>query len=318
MNPDEYAAGAALISAQVSRYVQQFAKLFALPALTLVEWLRLLELVFPEIQRQRGESAVLARRFYDSQRELHYPELPRNDRLLEGTNFENFVKSMEPARRRMSQADSQSDAVTHMTLQALREVENAGRRQIISAVEEDPGLDVLAEAVGHEDLVAADKAEGPKILRGWARVATGRETCAWCLMLISRGPTYLGSDTAGLDIDSSEAEDEFRKAGADLQSFFDFADDFMEEWHPGCDCKVVPVYKAQDWPGRAEYKRAEDAWIQASKDAKAYREEHPDRVHLAGENKGKPFTLNEDTINALRRRLSSGDISMSEFSALAA
>lgn len=318
MTPEEYAAQAALISSQVGRYVQVFAKMFTLPALTVVEWLRLLELVFPEIQRQRGESAALARRFYDSQRELHYPELPRNDRLLEGTNFENFVKSMEPARQRMSQAGSQSDAVTHMTLQALREVENAGRRQIISAVEDDPGLDALAQAVGHKDIVAIEKAQGPRILRGWARVATGRETCAWCLMLISRGPTYLGADTAGLDLDNAEVEAEFHKAGADLQSFFDFTAGFMKEWHAGCDCKVVPVYKAQDWPGRAAHKRAEDAWIQASKDARAYREAHPDRVHLAGENKGKPFTLNEDTINALRRLLNSGDISMSEFAALAA
>lgn len=47
----------------------------------------------------------------------------------------------------------------------------------------------------------------------WARVPTGFETCAWCLMLASRGFDYLSSDTA--------------RAGN----------------HNGCDCMVVPGKK---------------------------------------------------------------------------
>src|SRR5690606_13190849 len=124
------------------------------------------------------------RRFYDSQRAQHHPDLPRNDRPLEGTTFEKFVENMDPARERMQQADTRGDALTHLTLRAVREVENAGRQQIIHAVENDPE---------------------PRVLRGWARVATGRETCAWCLMLISRGPTYVRAETAGLDLDTEHA-----------------------------------------------------------------------------------------------------------------
>lgn len=53
----------------------------------------------------------------------------------------------------------------------------------------------------------------------WARVPTGSETCAWCLMLASRGFDYLSSDTA--------------RAGN----------------HNGCDCMVVPGKKGTDIEG---------------------------------------------------------------------
>lgn len=291
MTPEEYAAQQALISAAVARFVVSFGQFFTGPALTLAGWLRLLELLFPEVVRRREQSAALAREFYDSQRELFYPDLPRNDRPLEGTTFETFVENMEPARERMSRADAREDAVAAVALRVVREVENAGRQQIIHAVDNDPET---------------------RIVKGWARVATGRETCAWCLMLISRGPVYLGADRAGLDLDDTSAA-EMIAAGEDVS-------EFMEQWHDGCDCKVVPVFDRQNWPGKDAADRAEQLWIDATRAAREYREENPSppRVHTHGKKKGEPFTLNEDVINALRRRLENGDISMSEFAAFAA
>ena len=59
--------------------------------------------------------------------------------------------------------------------------------------------------------VGRDKAKGVR----FARVTTGRETCAFCLMLASRGAVYHTRKTAG-----------------DFKSF-----------HRGCDCKVVPGFE---------------------------------------------------------------------------
>lgn len=292
MNPEEYAAQQAVISAAVARYVQSFSQFFAAPVITLAEWLRLLDLLFPEIQRRRDESAALGRRFYDAQRAIHYPDLPRNERPLEGTTFDVFVRNMEPARRRMSQADTPKDAVTEFALRAVREVENAGRQQIIHAVDNDP-----------------------QTLRGWARVATGRETCAWCLMLISRGPTYVLPETAGIDLDEDHALELFQKN--DLDTYFEDISEHMEQWHTGCDCKVIPVFKAQEnWFGKQAADRALELWNDATREAIALEDEG--LVHRAGKKKGQPFTRNELAINALRRRLDRGEINATEYAALAA
>ncbi|AVJ49480.1 capsid maturation protease [Mycobacterium phage Corvo] len=293
MSPEEYAAAQLLISAAVVRHVRNVAGFFAQPALTMFDWLRLLDLLFPEIQRRRTEASVLARRFYDSQRAQHHPDLPRNDRPLEGTTFEKFVENMDPARERMQQADTRGDALTHLTLRAVREVENAGRQQIIHAVENDPE---------------------PRVLRGWARVATGRETCAWCLMLISRGPTYVRAETAGLDLDTEHALELFESK--DLETYFADISGEIKQWHPGCDCKVIPVFRNEDWFGKEAADRALDLWGEATKEAIALEDEG--LVHKSGKNKGQPFTRNELAINALRRRLERGEISAQQYAALAA
>lgn len=293
MNPEEYAAAQLLISAAVVRHVRNVAGFFAQPALTMFDWLRLLDLLFPEIQRRRTEASVLARGFYDSQRAQHHPDLPRNDRPLEGTTFEKFVENMDPARERMQQADTRGDALTHLTLRAVREVENAGRQQIIHAVENDPE---------------------PRVLRGWARVATGRETCAWCLMLISRGPTYVRAETAGLDLDTEHALELFENK--DLETYFADISGEIKQWHPGCDCKVIPVFRNEDWFGKEAADRALDLWGEATKEAIALEDEG--LVHKSGKNKGQPFTRNELAINALRRRLERGEISAQQYAALAA
>ena len=145
MTPEEYQAQQLAISAAVATYIQQFSVFVQAPALTVKEWIQLLLLIFPEIERRRTESAVLARRFYDSVREYHHPQLPRNDRLIETYNFEWFVQDMEEVRRRVSQADAQNDAIAAMALRAIRAVENGGRHQIISAVENDEAVADLVE-----------------------------------------------------------------------------------------------------------------------------------------------------------------------------
>lgn len=279
MTPEVYAARQAVIAAALAAYVAQFAKLFQAPTLGATQWLQMLQLLFPEVARQRRNSAELARMFYDAQRaENGYT---RHDVLLDDYTFESFVRSMEPARRAMSIESAPENAVGAVARSAVREAENGGRRQIIRAVETD---------------------RTPKIVKGWARVATGRETCAWCLMLVSRGPVYMGADTAGLDLDDTSAQ-QMIAAGEDIS-------EHMDEWHPGCDCKVVPVFNKARWPGKEAADRALELWIEADKEAAKEWAEMSDSDKAA-------TTYNNRVINALRRRIYRGEIDPSEWSGIA-
>lgn len=306
MNADEYAAQQALISAATVRYTLTFGNLFARPALGVQEWLALLEFLYPQILWHRDQAATLAREFYDSQRAIHHPNLPRNDRYLESYDFQRFVQDMEPARKRMSQFESPQDAVGQVAAQAVRAVENAGRQQIIHAVQGDEPLKRVQEASTEKQVV-----------RGWARVATGRETCSWCLMLVSRGPVYLGADNAGLDLADAAVANLWHQSGGDLKRFLAGTEGHMEQWHPNCDCKVVPVFKLEDWPGKAEADRALKLWNEATRQAIEEEQDDPDRTHNAGQSAGQKFTRNERALNALRRALADGQIDPADYAAAA-
>ncbi|AEJ94500.1 capsid maturation protease [Mycobacterium phage Achebe] len=286
MNAEEYAARQAVVSAAVANYILQLGKLFQAPRLSLRDWLSFLEVLYPEVYQKRLEAAELARQFHDSERRRHGRAF--QPRFLVEYDFKEFVLDMEPARELMQREMAPPSALGDVALRAVRSVENAGRKQIIRAVEDDSETGTV---------------------KGWARVATGRETCAWCLMLISRGPVYSSAENAGLDLDDESAAQLFRDSGGDLKKLAAYVDEneLMKEWHTGCDCKVVPVYNRASWPGRDAYKRAEKWWIEATKEAR--------RLIDSGE--ARSDNLNKEAQNALRRRLERGDLSMTRF-ALAA
>lgn len=334
MNPEEYAAQQAIISQQAVSQALQLGSLVTQPAMSVRDWVSLLRTLYPNVEILRDRSASLARQFYDSSRHLAYPSLPRNDRPLEGTHWEEFVHNMEPARVKMSQENAPSHALGTFAMRTVREVENAGRQQLIHAVEDDPILDEIHsslatqetpsdaasrlkdEEVGGRPLQvvktpqeqAQGQQGGVENIRGWARVATGKETCAWCLMLVSRGPVYRSAENAGLDLDELNALN-LIAAGEDVSGA-------MQQWHDGCDCKVIPVFKQTAWVGEQAQKRAEELWNEATEYAIADEESNPDRVYTSGRNKGNVVSRNQRAINALRRRLNAGDISPQEFAGL--
>ncbi|QBP31039.1 capsid maturation protease [Mycobacterium phage Refuge] len=285
MTPEQYATAQYAITAGLAAYVQRFASLFTGPVLSSADWIKLLATLFPEVERRYSESAALGRDFYDSQRERHHPGLDRNERLQSSLKFEWFVQNMQPARRGMSQADSPNAAVTRLALSVVREVEMAGRRQIIGAVKNDP----------------------ERIVQGWARVATGRETCAWCLMLISRGPEYTSARDAGINLDNQTVLDLWDEAGWDYEKFREETKDEVEQWHAGCDCLAFPVFNRENWPGLTAQKEALKLWIDAGKEASK----------LIDSGEARSDNMNRETINALRRRLDRGEITIPSY-ALAA
>lgn len=69
---------------------------------------------------------------------------------------------------------------------------------------------------------------------GYARVLTGRENCAFCAMLASRGPVYKESTV----VDKARGG----------------------KYHDGCDCVQVLVVKGKPWVGEREYEKLENLW----------------------------------------------------------
>lgn len=342
MTPEEYAASQYLITAGVAAYVQRVASFFRIPALGPREWLDFLRLLFPEVQKRYTQSAELGRTFYDAQRKKHHPDVVRNDVPLSELKFEWFVQNMEPTRLGMSQPDTTQIAVTKVALSAVREVEMAGRRQVIGAVKDDPFLEEKLDALygeDEEDFFEEDndddevesevvekvrkkkkaKVDIGRPVIGWARVATGRETCAWCLMLISRGAelnhkgnfAYAEAVTGGINLDDETALDFFKDAGGDpvkfLKKLRKDSKENVERWHVGCDCVAVPVFDLDDWPGMDQARDALQLWIDAAGVAE----------DLIESGKSRTKNRSTETLNALRRRLERGDISMSNYAAAA-
>jgi hypothetical protein len=243
MDVEDFAAAQAAITAQFVREAFPAVERLRSARLTYGTWLEFLQYLFPLVLRARQRSSRLARTFYDEQREQHFPDLPRHDQFLGEYELPWLIEAMEPSRVEYSRPGASDYAVTQVLGRAMKEVENGGRRQILRAVDED-------------------KPEGRRVR--YARVATGRETCGFCWMLVSRGPVYESRESAG----------EGRK------------------FHALCDCRVVPVFDANDWPGREAFKRAEQVWKRVTRGAKN----------------------NQDAMNRFRRAVEAGEVTARDFS----
>lgn len=171
-------------------------------------WRLLLGALFPTVAQARAGSVDLAVRFYAESRAEYatgpapVPQPPRYelaalDRGLTRT-----------ARSRLAEPLTARAAISDTAGMLARHVEQAGRDTVAAVTDLDP------------------------VALGWARVPTGRETCAFCWMLASRGPVYGGTESTGE----------------------------MTDWHDRCDCQVTPVFDAATWDGRARYLAAHQVW----------------------------------------------------------
>lgn len=285
------------IVASLVRLITELFRPFKLPELTDDDWASLMRATYPHVAEARRQSAELAREFYDSQRYDAFGET-RNT-YLANYEFEWFAEAMEPARGVIVDPDAPDAAVAQVALTAAKEVENGWRRTMIRAVQSDPN---------------------PRRVR-WARVATGRETCEFCLTMISRGAVYLSAKSAGLNADETKARELFRLAeqnqGEGSQLAAEEMDALMTRWHVGCDCRVVPVFDEKNWPGREEFLRAQEVWKRYSRLV----EENPELLKPSNGNqhtKGdREWTRNEAIIAAIRRALENGELDMRDYAAAA-
>lgn len=79
---------------------------------------------------------------------------------------------------------------------------------------------------------------------GWARVPSGATTCAWCLMLASRGGVYRTKELAQLGTNG-------------------------KKYHGSCDCQPVLVRGPEDYPDGYDPSGLYDQYQQARKDAES-------------------------------------------------
>ena len=304
-NDTQYSAEQKAAVAAVVSTAAALAAMYGVQLLTLAGWRKLLEALFPLVAQQRTASAMSARRFYDAQRRINFPTVLQHDIELPATTWDGFVQAMEPARRevvkqvRMSAAKGDPvvpDKIARpVVLQTAKVVQDAGRDTIVKAAETDQIPDVvdnlereLKDAVRIEKRAAwggntydvevpdkptrkdldTDYAKAATKIVGWARVATGDETCGWCWMLVSRGPVYTDAASAGLDnpVDDIDALEELgtTNGSQDLKTLQVAARGHMTEWHPGCDCIAVPVFDRNNWAGRDTRLRALEDWKAAS------------------------------------------------------
>ncbi|PPK63515.1 hypothetical protein V5P93_000430 [Actinokineospora auranticolor] len=164
-------------------------------------WSLLLGVLFPVVVQGRRATGELAARFYLDQR----PPLPRPAPPLDPPPYRRDALEhavARTARTRIADQVSTRAAISDTTAAVARHVVQAGRDVIVTAAQTDR-------------------------LR-WARVPTGRETCAFCWLLASRGPVYRSGD--------------------------------MTRWHDRCDCLVMPVSNPDDWEGRATFLAAQRLW----------------------------------------------------------
>ena len=304
-NDTQYSAEQKAAVAAVVSTAAALAAMYGVQLLTLAGWRKLLEALFPLVAQQRTASAMSARRFYDAQRRINFPTVLQHDIELPATTWDGFVQAMEPARRevvkqvRMSAAKGDPvvpDKIARpVVLQTAKVVQDAGRDTIVKAAETDQIPDVvdnlereLKDAVRIEKRAAwggntydvevpdkptrkdldTDYAKAATKIVGWARVATGDETCGWCWMLVYRGPVYTDAASAGLDnpVDDIDALEELgtTNGSQDLKTLQVAARGHMTEWHPGCDCIAVPVFDRDNWVGRDTRLRALEDWEAAS------------------------------------------------------
>lgn len=237
--------------------------------LTQQSWRFVVRGMFPIVDSARRESALLMREFYDSQRLEHVGD---DDYNLDLPSYELawFEEAMKPVFREARVVEFDDGKISEAALRVAKEVENGGRRMALNAV------------------------RGEKRRVGFARVATGRETCAFCLMLVSRGPVYKSELAAGAKKEGAAEILETRNDISDEE-----LDDLMTRWHPGCDCKVVPVFDENNWVGYDDWKRMEKIWADYTKGFY-----------------GARFTKN-DKLNAFRRAIERGEINPAEFAAAA-
>lgn len=147
---------------------------------------------------------------------------------------------------------------------------------LVGLEEFEPTQEQLARDARIREEIGTRRASGgkrPQRAVAWARVLTGADNCAFCVMLASRGPVYSDASEAG-QIRADEVWPD--------------AKGYANSYHDGCDCVAVPVYSSRNWTGREQHARLESLWNDAQEWAES-------------ETGARPS--NRDALNALDRYL---------------
>ena len=103
----------------------------------------------------------------------------------------------------------------------------------------------------------------------WARIPSGKTTCAFCLMLAGRGAVYHTAEKAG---------------------------DLGNKFHAHCDCQIVPIKDPSDWPEHYDPKPLEDLYYQAREAAEEYADGVPSAKAILAEMRKLESPLITDSV----------------------
>ena len=103
----------------------------------------------------------------------------------------------------------------------------------------------------------------------WARIPSGKTTCAFCLMLAGRGAVYHTAEKAG---------------------------DLGNKFHAHCDCQIVPIKDPSDWPEHYDPKPLEDLYYQARGAAEEYADGVPSAKAILAEMRKLESPLITDSV----------------------
>lgn len=172
-----------------------------------------LQLVMPEIVQKYGEvGAAVASDFYEELRTNAKTRKTYRAVMGDAVPLEAVKASTRWAVGPLFQADSDiAQTTSNLSLITDRFVKQYGRNTIYTNTRNDPAR-----------------------VR-YARVPSGSDTCAFCLMLASRGAVYASEDTASND------------------------------YHGACDCVPTPVFSDDDYPENYNPDELYDLYSEASK-----------------------------------------------------
>lgn len=216
MTVEEYRRAQAGITGRLLRQLLPLLQL-APPRPSQRQWRALVAAAYPAVYRARLESYALAARFYAGERArqtgaVEVVDIPRRNYPPEALDTA-WRRTVKPRLDSLDEGDPVPPVmVAEAATVAERHAADAGRQAVIDTARHDP------QALGY------------------ARTPTGDSTCAFCLMLTSRGPVYKSASAALL------------------------RDGTSEPYHDRCDCIAVPVFDRGDWAGRDEYVNAKRVW----------------------------------------------------------
>lgn len=251
MTPKEFSRRQRGIRARLSKQIRRLIFLRGAPA-TAAEREALAMELFPLVQRERVESYRFAQAMLIAEaKRLEVPQIP--SRQMRPYKPDALVKVLERATGvgeqgqrvevRMMDPETRRTSRQRVTVTERNQSDPVVVKQVAERVSRVTVRH--AQQAGRE--LVEDTADAADEKVGWARVLTGAENCAFCALLVSRGPTYSSKNAASVVV-SRRAK---RKVGA--------------EYHDNCDCYPVLVVKGKDWEGREEYERLEKLWIDSTK-----------------------------------------------------
>lgn len=215
---------------------QQFLRGFMSPR----EWSDLMTVSYRVVKPFRDEATELAREFYDDNRAAQQPDKQRHDIFKDDYYPEKwFRQTMLPVFQGIQKHNTPEVAVEEAVARATKVVEDAQRRTLIQGIASDTG----------------------SVVRGFARFDPRPPTCAFCTMMISRGPVYTTAENGGWPFDVKSLEKNI------LNDDPDAVNELMNKWHPKCTCIVVPVYKYNNYPSQGQENAALEIYIAGRKAA---------------------------------------------------